>query len=90
MTMKLKPTTLPTRCPVCDDKFSGPQAIKLHNELASATGCRSYRVRREFDGVATRYATPGAQVLDAGSSDTDNTSIFLIGWGVNTCYLIYQ
>lgn len=44
---------------------------------------------REFDGVATRYATPGAQVLDAGSSDTDNTSIFLIGWGVNTAHLIY-
>lgn len=44
---------------------------------------------REFDGVATRYSTPGAQVLDAGSSDTDNTSIYLIGWGEQTCHLIY-
>jgi hypothetical protein len=44
---------------------------------------------REFDGVATRYATPGAQVLDAGSADTDNTSIYLIGWGVNSAHLIY-
>jgi hypothetical protein len=44
---------------------------------------------REFDGVATRYASAGAQVLDAGSADTDNTSIYLIGWGVNTAHLIY-
>lgn len=44
---------------------------------------------REFDGVATRYAAAGAQVLDAGSADTDNTSIYLIGWGVNTAHLIY-
>lgn len=44
---------------------------------------------REFDGVATRYATAGAQVLDAGSSDTDNTSIYLVGWGVNSAHLIY-
>ena len=46
MTMKLKPTSLPTRCPVCDDKFTGPTAIKVHNEMAAATGCRSYRVTR--------------------------------------------
>ncbi len=44
---------------------------------------------REFDGVATRYSAAGAQVLDAGSADTDNTSIYLIGWGVNTAHLIY-
>lgn len=44
---------------------------------------------KEFDGVATRYNTAGAQVLDAGSADTDNTSIYLIGWGVNTAHLIY-
>ena len=44
---------------------------------------------REFDGVATRYNAAGAQVLDAGSSDSDNTSIYLIGWGVNTAHLIY-
>lgn len=44
---------------------------------------------KEFDGVATRYNTAGAQVLDAGSSDTDNTSIYLMGWGAQTCHLIY-
>jgi hypothetical protein len=44
---------------------------------------------KEFDGVATRYNVAGAQVLDAGSADTDNTSIYLMGWGVNTAHLIY-
>lgn len=37
----------------------------------------------EFDGLAMRYASPtgNQNVLDAGSSDTDNTSIWLISWG---------
>jgi hypothetical protein len=37
----------------------------------------------EFDGLAMRYASPtgNQNVLDAGSSDTDNTSIYLIAWG---------
>lgn len=37
----------------------------------------------EFDGLSMRYASPtgNQNVLDAGSSDTDNTSIWLIGWG---------
>jgi hypothetical protein len=47
----------------------------------------------EFDGLATRYASPsgatGQNVIDAGSSDTDNMSIWLIGWGMNTVYGIY-
>ena len=42
----------------------------------------------EFDGLATRYASVGQQVLDAGSSDTDNASIFLVGWG-DAAHLIY-
>lgn len=42
----------------------------------------------EFDGLATRYGTVGQQVLDAGSSDTDNASIFLVGWG-DAVHLIY-
>lgn len=42
MTMKLKPTSLPTKCPVCDHKHTGPQAIKIHNQMAATTGCRKY------------------------------------------------
>lgn len=44
MTMKLKPSTLPIRCPVCDDKHSGPRAVKVHNQIAATTGCRKYVV----------------------------------------------
>lgn len=42
----------------------------------------------EFDGIMTRYSTVGQQVLDAGSSDTDNASVVLIGWG-DPVHLIY-
>jgi hypothetical protein len=40
--MRLKPNTLPTRCPVCDHKGGSREAIRIHNELASKTGCRKY------------------------------------------------
>ena len=44
--MKSKFKALPTRCPVCHDGYTGPVAIKVHNEIASATGCRSYEVKK--------------------------------------------
>lgn len=44
-------------------------------------------------GFMPRYSDPtsefGGNVIDAGSSDTDNTSILLVGWGENTCHGIY-
>ncbi len=49
-----------------------------------------------FDGFATRYNTIsttkgeiGYQVIDAGGTSTDNTSIYLIGWGEKSAHLIY-
>lgn len=49
-----------------------------------------------FDGFATRYNTIsttkgeiGYQVIDAGGTGTDNTSIYLIGWGEKSAHLIY-
>jgi hypothetical protein len=42
----------------------------------------------QFDGLARRYAVPNQQVLDAGSNDSDNASIFLVGWG-EPVHLIY-
>jgi len=49
-----------------------------------------------FDGFATRYntisTTPGDlgyQVLSAGGQGSDNTSIYLIGWGDKSAHLIY-
>ena len=47
---------------------------------------------KEFTGFAPRYASPtgatGQNVLDAGGSQSDNTSIFLVVWGDN-CHGIY-
>ncbi len=36
---------------------------------------------KQFTGIAPRYNTIGAQVIDAGGTGTDNTSIYLVGWG---------
>ncbi|MGL5734204.1 MAG: major capsid protein [Beijerinckiaceae bacterium] len=39
---------------------------------------------KQFNGLAVRYSTIGAgnsQIVDAGGVGTDNTSIWLIGWG---------
>lgn len=33
---------LPTRCPVCDDKRTDAEEVKVHNEIAAQRGCRSY------------------------------------------------
>ncbi len=47
---------------------------------------------KEFTGFAPRYASPTGStcqnVLDAGGSGSDNTSIFLVVWGDN-CHGIY-
>lgn len=47
----------------------------------------------EFTGLSNRYSSPsgtnGSNVLDAGSSDTDNSSIWLIVWGANTVHGIF-
>lgn len=49
-----------------------------------------------FDGFATRYNSLstnegdlGYQVISAGGTGTDNTSIYLIGWGDKSAHLIY-
>lgn len=49
-----------------------------------------------FDGFATRYNTisdtkgdVGYQVIDAGGTGSNNTSIYLISWGEKTTHLIY-
>lgn len=46
-----------------------------------------------FTGLAPRYsdtsATNGSNILDAGGSGSDNTSVWLIVWGENTVHGIY-
>lgn len=47
----------------------------------------------EYTGLSIRYSDPtatnGQNVIDAGSSDVDNTSIWLICWGSNTIHGIF-
>lgn len=46
-----------------------------------------------FMGLAPRYndlsAENGDNIIDAGGTGSDNTSIFLVVWGANTCHGIY-
>lgn len=47
----------------------------------------------EFMGLAPRYASTslenGTNIIDAGGTGSDNTSIFLVMWGEQTCAGIY-
>ena len=47
----------------------------------------------EFLGLAARYSDPsatnGANVIDAGGSGSDNTSIWLCGWGANSLFGVF-
>jgi hypothetical protein len=48
----------------------------------------------EFTGLSPRYsaisgATNGSHVLSAAGASTDNYSIWLIGWGENTCFGVF-
>lgn len=47
----------------------------------------------KFDGLAVRYgdtqAANGNQIIDAGGTGSDNTSVWFITWGEQTCHLLY-
>lgn len=47
----------------------------------------------EFTGLSVRYSDPaatnGQNVIDAGGSGSDNSSIWLIGWGAQTVHGIF-
>jgi hypothetical protein len=47
----------------------------------------------EFTGLAARYNSKTAQngdnIIDAGGTGSDNTSIWLVVWGPNTAHMIY-
>lgn len=47
----------------------------------------------KFDGLAVRYgdttAPNGNQIIDAGGVGSDNTSVWFITWGEETCHFLY-
>lgn len=47
----------------------------------------------EFSGFSVRYSSlsagNGGNIIDAGGTGTDNSSIYLIGWGAECVHLIY-
>jgi hypothetical protein len=63
----------------------------ISQELADAIFYASETTTPEkFTGLAPRFnssaAANGENVIKGGSSDTDNTSIWLVVWGENTCH----
>lgn len=47
----------------------------------------------KFTGLAARYndttADNGNQIVDAGGTGSDNTSVWFVTWGEQTCHLLY-
>lgn len=65
----------------------------MSQQMAETTIYGSAANPEEFVGLANRYndlsATNAENILDAGGSGSDNTSIWLIGWSDQTVYGIY-
>lgn len=69
----------------------------MNQEMASTMVYGNVAVDPEkFTGLAPRYSTistdtkkSGYNIIDAGGTGSDNTSIWLIVWGVNTVHSIY-
>lgn len=66
----------------------------MNQEMASTLFYgNSSTAPEEFTGLSARYSDPtatnGENVLDAGGSSTDNTSIWLVCWGFNTIHGIF-
>lgn len=63
----------------------------MSNEMASTLFYGS--AANEFTGLAPRFnslsAENGKQIIDAGGTGSDNTSIWMVVWGENTCHGLY-
>lgn len=63
----------------------------MSNEMASTIFYGS--AANEFTGLAPRFnslsAENGSQIIDAGGTGSDNTSIWMVVWGENTCHGLY-
>lgn len=66
----------------------------MNQEMASTLFYGNASVdQEEFNGLSTLYNSPsaanGSNVLDAAGTGSDNTSIWLVGWGRNSIYGIF-
>lgn len=65
----------------------------MNQEMQQTTIYGSMASPEEFVGLATRYSSRSAQngqnIIDAGGTQSDNTSVWLVVWGENTCHGLY-
>lgn len=66
----------------------------MHQEAAQTLFYGNSAInKQEFNGLAVRYSSTvagnGVNIIKGGSADTDNTSIYLVGWGQNTIHGIF-
>lgn len=65
----------------------------MNQEMASTLIYGSAATPEEFVGFANRYndlsATNAQNILDAGGTGSDNTSVWLAGWGARTCHGVF-
>ena len=65
----------------------------MNQEMAGTLFYGAASDPEEFVGFANRYSSTsagnGQNILDAGGSGSDNSSVWLVGWGENTCCGIF-
>lgn len=86
------------------DKAKNPQKFRMNEAKAHIQGIahefastviygNTATEPEKFDGLATRYsdtqAANGNQIIDAAGSGSDNTSIWFVTWGEQTCHFLY-
>ena len=86
-------------CSVADLNGNGSE-FRMQQALAHFAGMtneferqawygNSNAVQEELDGLLTRLTAASDTVIDAGGAGADNSSIVLVGWGMNTVYGFY-
>lgn len=65
----------------------------MNQEMADTMFYGAASAPEEFIGFSNRYndlsATNAQNILDAGGSGSDNSSVWLVGWGDNSCFGVF-
>lgn len=65
----------------------------MNQEMASTLFYGTAAAPEEFVGLAPRYsdlsAANGENIISAGGSGSDNSSVWLVGWGGNECFGVF-